>query len=59
MLGTRTLQRSDSPGASTSMAALTTFHRWTMFPGLAAPEAFDGALAVGRQEHALVADVLL
>ena len=30
MLGTRTFQRPDGPGASTSMAPRTAFHRWAM-----------------------------
>ena len=30
MLGTRTFQRPDRPGASTSMAPRTAFHRWAM-----------------------------
>ena len=30
MLGTRTFQRHDRPGASTSMAPRTAFHRWAM-----------------------------
>ena len=30
MLGTRTFQRPDWPGASTSMAPRTAFHRWAM-----------------------------
>ena len=30
MLGTRTFQRPDGPGASTSMAPRTGFHRWAM-----------------------------
>ena len=57
MLGTRTFQRPDGPGASTSMAPRTAFHRWAMSGGVAAPEIFDGALADSRQECAQVADV--
>ena len=30
MLGTRTFQRPDGPGASTSMAPRTAFHRWAV-----------------------------
>ena len=30
MLGTRTFQRPDGPGASTCMAPRTAFHRWAM-----------------------------
>ena len=30
MLGTRTFQRPDGPGASTSLAPRTAFHRWAM-----------------------------
>ena len=30
MLGTRTFQRPDGPGASTAMAPRTAFHRWAM-----------------------------
>ena len=30
MLGTRNFQRPDGPGASTSMAPRTAFHRWAM-----------------------------
>ena len=58
VLGTRTFQRPDGPGASTSMAPRTAFHRWAMVGGVAAPEILDGALAVCRQECAELADVL-
>ena len=52
VLGTRTFQRPDGPGASTSMAPRTAFHRWGDVGGVAAPEFLDGALAVCRQEGA-------
>ena len=58
MLGTCTFERPDGPGASTSMAPCTAFHRWAM-SGVAAPEVLDGALAVCRQECAELANVLL
>ena len=52
MFGTRTFQRPDRPGASTSMARRTAFHRCAMSWAI-----LDGALAVSRQEWAQVAHV--
>ena len=59
MLGTRAFQRPEGPGASTSMATRTAFHRWAMSGGVGAPEVLDGALAVCRQECAELSNVLL
>ena len=48
MLGTRTLQRPDGPGASSSMAPRTAFHRWAMSGAWRCEKFLAGALAVCR-----------
>ena len=60
MLGTRTFQRPDRPGASTSIVYGPShgFSPLGDVLGVTAPEIFDGAVAVSRQECAQVADVL-
>ena len=58
MLGTRTFQRPDVPGASTSMAPRTAFHRWAMSGAWRRQKSLM-ALAVCRQECAELANVLL
>ena len=59
MLGIRTFQRPDGPGASTSMPPRTAFHSLGDVGGVAAPEVLDGALAVCHREGAELASVLL
>ena len=59
MLGTRTFQRPDGPGASTSMAPRTAFHRWAMSGAWRRQKSLMVRLRSARQEGAELANVLL
>ena len=57
MLGTRTFQRPDGAGAPCLYGPPHGFPPLGDVLGVAAPEIFDGSLAVSRQERAQSADV--